>query len=128
MQDTHRSVEIAKYKMVALRGLQIASMEGFAEAEASVTTLATILGLLIYDAISDSREYPALTRLVDSWIRVTPPHRYQPHESTIRFLLDQIQLYVESTSNLKLCDLKDNTNQAFAEQAQRACSPALQIY
>jgi hypothetical protein len=87
-----RGTEIMRYRAQAFLGLHEISLKGFAEPENSVITLATILGLLIYDAISDSREHRALTQLVESWKRLAPSFNSRMNDPIVSFLLDQIQM------------------------------------
>ncbi|KAJ5605322.1 hypothetical protein N7510_010476 [Penicillium lagena] len=94
IRGTYSTVEIVKYRSAAVRGLQKVSTERFSDSD-SVSALATILGLLIDDIISGTREYPTLVRLVDSWARMSISHKQKSSEVLVQFLLDQIQMYAE---------------------------------
>jgi hypothetical protein len=61
--------------------------------DTSITTLTTILGLLIDDAIGDIKDYPMLLRLVETWARMGGSEDYKSSNLSIKFLLEQIQMY-----------------------------------
>jgi hypothetical protein len=88
-----QDAETLRYRSAAIRGLQAASTEGSMSRDTSITTLTTILGLLIDDAIGDIKDYPMLLRLVETWARMGGSEDYKSSNLSIKFLLEQIQMY-----------------------------------
>jgi hypothetical protein len=85
--------ETLRYRSAAIRGLQKASMDGSMSRDSSMITLTTILGLLVDDAIGDTKDYPMLLRLVETWARMGGSEEYKSSNLSIKFLLEQIQMY-----------------------------------
>lgn len=80
------------YRAIAIRGLREASQQPFTDARQALFTLATILGLLIDDMINETKDFPALVKLADSWI-VLNPTKDKQDDAFRQFMLDQIQMY-----------------------------------
>jgi hypothetical protein len=97
LRGSFQVVETLRYRSAAIRGLQKASMDGSMDRESSVTTLATILGLLVDDAIGDIKDYPTLLGLVETWARIGGSEEYKSKDLSIKFLLEQIQMYEVTT-------------------------------
>lgn len=88
--------------------MQKASADSFHDVGTAISTLATILGLLIDDMINNSKEYPILIGLFESWMRIYRSDGLRQEESLIQFLLDQIQMYV--SVSIEYVDRVDATN------------------
>lgn len=81
------------YRSITFTELQQASSEQDPNHVLPLLALASILGLLIEDIIAGTAEFPALLRMTQFWICRDHFHNYGPQEkTTLRFLLDQIQL------------------------------------
>lgn len=87
------AVKSLGYRSAAIRGLQQASKELQIDTKSALLTLATILGLLIDDVMSQNKDFLALVRLADSWTSLNPPTNDRSHIPLRQFLLDQIQMY-----------------------------------
>jgi hypothetical protein len=87
------AVKSLGYRSAAIRGLQQASKELQIDTKSALLTLATILGLLIDDVMSQNKDFLALVGLADSWTSLNPPTNDRSHIPLRQFLLDQIQMY-----------------------------------
>jgi hypothetical protein len=98
MQLTHgRSIAVHrfKYRSITFAELQQASDRQNPEPTLPLLALSAILGLLIDDMIAGAAEFPALLQMTQFWIREGHHQNHGPREkTTLRFLLDQIQMYV----------------------------------
>jgi Fungal specific transcription factor domain len=81
------------YRSAAIRGLQQISKELQMHPESALFTLATILGLLIDDIINENKDFPALVKLADSCLAMSPFGNDQSQAPLRQFILNQIQMY-----------------------------------
>ncbi|KAM0417084.1 hypothetical protein ACHAPT_012922 [Fusarium lateritium] len=83
-----------KYRSTAFVGLQTVAHTSEMTSSVSLAALTTLLGLLIDDMITCSREFPALVQLTSYWARMGASLRHSPEQKAMRqFLLDQILLF-----------------------------------
>ncbi|KAI5463909.1 hypothetical protein BGZ63DRAFT_353811 [Mariannaea sp. PMI_226] len=82
-----------EYRSTAFEELRQASSRSQLDFTISLPALSAILGLLIDDMITYSRDFPTLLNLAIFWIRKDCLCSHEPEEEAMRrFLLDQIQM------------------------------------
>ena len=82
-----------EYRSIAILGLQKAALASDSAPSMPLTALATILGLLIDDMITCSREFSVLVKLTSFWaVKHRSLNRTSDETAAFHFLLDQISM------------------------------------